>query len=212
MPKILNYKNFTYLGISILICAMFFNTTVASTVVKNEVPNSFYQIKLQSNNNVTDSNLNLSPVNMSNSPEIVSGSKWSNYTEDLNRAIHLYDLALKSDPNNPDILTNKGIVLSLLGEQKQAIAVYNIALKINPKHVGALFNKAIVLNMTGNFTGATYYFKEASEIDSSYKGELINIKSLAQALKKSESKLEPRNATHCKDSESVNKQRLCLQN
>jgi len=191
MIMILNYKNYTYLCASILMCSMIFNTTTTSATVVNFLHNPYYQSKLQSNYIMTESNPSLSLANISNNSETVSGSKSSNYTEDLNRAIHIYDLALKFDPDNPDILTNKGIVLSLLGEQKQSIALYDKALKINPENVGALFNKAKVLNMTGNFTGATYYFKEASTIDPSYKGELINLKSLARSLE--ESKLKPPN-------------------
>jgi tetratricopeptide (TPR) repeat protein len=182
-------------------------------MAKNGLHQPFYQIKLQTNNIVAESkvdskfNPNLTVANSSNNSRATSLAKSSNYTASLNKAIYLYDLALRSDPKNPDILTNKGIVLYLLGEQDQSIALYNAALNINPNNVGALFNKAKILNSTGNVTGATFYFKEASMIDPSYKGELINLKSLAIAL--AESEPAPPNVTHCKESKSVNGQRLC---
>ncbi len=59
-------------------------------------------------------------------------------------AIKYYQLALKSQPENPDVLTDLGTAIWYSGDADGAIAQYQKALKSRPSHPGTLFNLGIV--------------------------------------------------------------------
>ncbi len=59
-------------------------------------------------------------------------------------AIKYYQLALKSQPENPDVLTDLGTAIWYTGDADTAIAQYGKALKVRPGHPGTLFNLGIV--------------------------------------------------------------------
>jgi tetratricopeptide (TPR) repeat protein len=58
-------------------------------------------------------------------------------------AIQCYDSALAIDPNNIEILTNKGASLHKLGRTQEAIQCYDKALAIDPNNVSAFKNKEL---------------------------------------------------------------------
>jgi cytochrome c-type biogenesis protein CcmH/NrfG len=59
-------------------------------------------------------------------------------------AVKYYRLAVKSQPTNPDVLTDLGTSLWYLGDADGAIAEFQTALKYRPDHPGTLFNLGIV--------------------------------------------------------------------
>ncbi len=59
-------------------------------------------------------------------------------------AVKYYKLAAKSQPTNPDLLTDLGTTLWYTGNADGAIAEYQAALKYRPGHPGTLFNLGIV--------------------------------------------------------------------
>ena len=59
-------------------------------------------------------------------------------------AVKYYQLALKSQPMNPDVLTDLGTSLWYTGDADGAIAEFQTALKYRPDHPGTLFNLGVV--------------------------------------------------------------------
>ena len=59
-------------------------------------------------------------------------------------------VAYNPDPNNKQILNNKGYSLFLLGNYTQAIELYDKALKIDPKFLDALANKGSAFYRIGH--------------------------------------------------------------
>ncbi len=59
-------------------------------------------------------------------------------------AVKFYQLALKSQPTNPDVLTDLGTSLWYTGDADGAIAEFQTALKYRPDHPGTLFNLGVV--------------------------------------------------------------------
>lgn len=59
-------------------------------------------------------------------------------------AINYYQQAVKSQPDNPDLLTDLGTALWYIGDADGAIAEFQTALKYRPDHPGTLFNLGIV--------------------------------------------------------------------
>lgn len=59
-------------------------------------------------------------------------------------AVKYYQLALKSQPKNPDLLTDLGTSLWYTGDADGAISEFQQALKYRPDHPGTLFNLGVV--------------------------------------------------------------------
>jgi cytochrome c-type biogenesis protein CcmH/NrfG len=59
-------------------------------------------------------------------------------------AIKYYQLAVKSQPTNADLLTDLGTSLWYTGDADGAIAEFQTALKYRPHHPGTLFNLGVV--------------------------------------------------------------------
>jgi cytochrome c-type biogenesis protein CcmH/NrfG len=59
-------------------------------------------------------------------------------------AVKYYQLAVKSQPTNPDVLTDLGTSLWYVGDADGAIAEFQTALKYRPGHPGTLFNLGVV--------------------------------------------------------------------
>ena len=59
-------------------------------------------------------------------------------------AVKYYQLAVKSQPTNADLLTDLGTSLWYMGDADGAIAEFQTALKYRPDHPGTLFNLGVV--------------------------------------------------------------------
>lgn len=59
-------------------------------------------------------------------------------------SIDAYAKALALDPNNPDVLTDQGVMYREMGSADKAIANFEKAQKVNPKHLQSLFNLGVV--------------------------------------------------------------------
>ena len=60
------------------------------------------------------------------------------------KAIEAYDKALAIDGNDPDVLTDQGIMYRQIGWYEKAIEAFQQANQLNPKHVNSLFNMGLV--------------------------------------------------------------------
>lgn len=60
------------------------------------------------------------------------------------KAIEAYDKALELDGNDPDVLTDQGIMYRRIGWFDKAIGNFTKANELNPRHQNSLFNMGIV--------------------------------------------------------------------
>ncbi len=65
-------------------------------------------------------------------------------THQPQKAIEAYDRALELKPNDPDVLTDQGVMYRTLGQFDKAIQNFEQASKADPKHVQSLFNMGVV--------------------------------------------------------------------
>jgi cytochrome c-type biogenesis protein CcmH/NrfG len=59
-------------------------------------------------------------------------------------AVQAYGKALELQPDNPDVLTDQGVMYRQLGASDKALVNFEKASSINPKHVQSLLNLGIV--------------------------------------------------------------------
>ncbi len=65
-------------------------------------------------------------------------------TKQPRRAIDAYAKALELQPNNPDVLTDQGVMYRDVGAFDKAIANFRKASELDPKHVQSLYNLGVV--------------------------------------------------------------------
>jgi tetratricopeptide (TPR) repeat protein len=69
-------------------------------------------------------------------------------------SLPIYDEILKSEPENIDVINNKGYALSKMKNYDEAILCYDKGLKINPTEKCLLINKISALRKKGKFDNA----------------------------------------------------------
>lgn len=65
-------------------------------------------------------------------------------TNQAQKSVEAYGRALELEPNNPDVLTDQGVMYRALGQFEQAIANFEKAQKLAPSHLQSLINIAVV--------------------------------------------------------------------
>jgi tetratricopeptide (TPR) repeat protein len=65
-------------------------------------------------------------------------------TDQPQKAIDAYGKALELGPNNPNLLTDQGVMFKRMGQFDKALANFEKAQKIDPKHMQSLYNIGIV--------------------------------------------------------------------
>lgn len=65
-------------------------------------------------------------------------------TEQLQKSIDAYGKALEIEPNNPNVLTDQGVMFRKVGWYDKALANFEKANKINPNHLQSLYNAGLV--------------------------------------------------------------------
>jgi cytochrome c-type biogenesis protein CcmH/NrfG len=84
-------------------------------------------------------------------------------------AVKYYQLAVKSQPTNADLITDLGTSIWYMGDADGAIAEFQTALKYKPDHPGTLFNLGIV-RWQGKFDpkGAVKAWEELLRLNPNY--------------------------------------------
>ena len=80
-------------------------------------------------------------------------------------ALKLYDLALKKEPDNINVLIDKGATLQNMGRVKLAIRSYDKALSFSPDNLDALLNKGAALHSDKKYEEAIECYNQALKID-----------------------------------------------
>jgi len=83
-------------------------------------------------------------------------------------SLHFFNESLIKNPNDVEILVNKGSTLGKLGYYSEAITYYDQAIKINPDFLPAKNNKANALANLGNFDDAIVLYDEILEKNPDY--------------------------------------------
>ena len=87
-------------------------------------------------------------------------------TEQVQKAIHAYGKVLEIEPNNPNVLTDQGVMFRKVGWYDKAIANFEKASQLDPKHLQSLFNLGIVYAVDmKDHVKARPYWKKILEID-----------------------------------------------
>ena len=82
------------------------------------------------------------------------------------KAIHAYGKALEIEPNNPNVLTDQGVMFKKVGWFDKALANFERANKIDPKHLQSLYNAGLVYAVDlKDHVKARPYWKKILEID-----------------------------------------------
>lgn len=68
-------------------------------------------------------------------------------TEQAQKAINAYGKALEIQPDNPNVLTDQGVMFRKVGWFDKAAANFEKAHKLDPKHLQSLFNLGIVYSV-----------------------------------------------------------------
>ncbi|MDH3385498.1 MAG: tetratricopeptide repeat protein, partial [Nitrosopumilus sp.] len=86
----------------------------------------------------------------------------------FDNSLQFFSESLLEDPDNAEILTNKGSALGKLGYYKDAILHYNKAIEIDSTFLPALNNKANALANIGNYEEAISLYAEVLGKNPSY--------------------------------------------
>jgi predicted TPR repeat methyltransferase len=65
-------------------------------------------------------------------------------TDQVQEAINAYGKALELQPNNPNVLTDQGVMYRKMGWFDKAIANFEKAQQLDPKHLQSLYNLGVV--------------------------------------------------------------------
>lgn len=65
-------------------------------------------------------------------------------TEQTQKSINAYGKALEIEPNNPNVLTDQGIMFRKIGWYDKALANFEKANRLDPNHLQSLYNAGLV--------------------------------------------------------------------
>ena len=98
----------------------------------------------------------------------------------FDQSLSFFNDSLAKDPNNVEIITNKGSVLGKLGRISESISYYDTALKIDPDFIPAINNKANALATMKKYNESISLYNEALEKSSDYDTARKNLQLVLQ--------------------------------
>ena len=88
-------------------------------------------------------------------------------TEQSQKAINAYGKALEIQPNNPNVLTDQGVMYRKVGWYDKALVNFDKASQIDPSHLQSLYNAGIVYSVDlKQPEKATPYWSKYLKLDS----------------------------------------------
>ncbi|MEX2193136.1 MAG: tetratricopeptide repeat protein [Nitrosarchaeum sp.] len=100
----------------------------------------------------------------------------------FDQSLIIFDDSLIKDPNNVEIITNKGSTLGKLGYISESIFYYDQALKIDSSFIPAINNKANALANMGKYDESILLYNEALQKNPDYNTARKNLKSVLSEL------------------------------
>ena len=102
------------------------------------------------------------------------------YVKDYRQALWSYEQALLIEPDNVDVLHNKGKLLSDMGQFVEAEKSYIRALQVKPNYLKSLMGLAATYVNTGKLNEAlrAVALAERHKLTSQQKGDLLSVKSI----------------------------------
>ena len=100
----------------------------------------------------------------------------------FDQSLIIFDDSLIKDPNNVEIITNKGSALGKLGYISESIFYYDQALKIDSNFIPAINNKANALANMGKYDESILLYNDALQKNPDYNTARKNLKSILSEL------------------------------
>jgi hypothetical protein len=100
----------------------------------------------------------------------------------FDQSLIFFDNSLMDDPNNVEIITNKGSALGKLGYISESVFYYDQALKIDSDFLPAINNKANALASMGNYDESILLYGDAIQKNPNYNTARKNLKSVLSEL------------------------------
>jgi tetratricopeptide (TPR) repeat protein len=83
------------------------------------------------------------------------------------KAVNAYSKALELKPDDPNVLTDQGVMYLQTGDNDKALANFEKAQQIDPKHLQSLYNIGVVNNDMKQFDKAAKAWRRYLELDPS---------------------------------------------
>lgn len=90
-------------------------------------------------------------------------------------AISYYELAVRNDPKNSNLLNKLGICELKIGERNSARKYFSQAVKYDPRNISALNNLGAASCLDKKYKNAVKYLKQALELDESSAAAHLNL-------------------------------------
>ncbi|MBI2642948.1 MAG: tetratricopeptide repeat protein [Nitrosarchaeum sp.] len=100
----------------------------------------------------------------------------------FDQALIIFDDSLTKDPNNVEIITNKGSALGKLGYVSESVFYYDQALNIDSNFIPAINNKANALANMGKYDESILLYNDALQKNPDYNTARKNLKSVLSEL------------------------------
>lgn len=113
--------------------------------------------------------------------------------QDIPRAIHSFDLAIKNDPQNIENYLILGQVYMRLKQYERAIDTFSAAIRVDPNHAEAYYMLSLSKMMDGRFEKAEKDAQRSVELfmlnreEDKFKRSLALLKTIGEAKKNGES-------------------------
>ena len=85
------------------------------------------------------------------------------------QALSVCDDALRTDPDDAVVITQKGVAFCRLQKLDEAINCFDLALKKDPKFAHAIYNKATVMMLQNNIADTLYLLEQSINLDSRFR-------------------------------------------
>lgn len=97
---------------------------------------------------------------------MIDDSTWLIKEGKFAKALLICEDALKIDPDDVVVITQKGVAYCRLQKLEEAISCFDLALQKDPKFVHAIYNKAAVTMLQNNIESTIVLLEQSINLDS----------------------------------------------